>query len=69
MIAIGAGCVADIATPEERGTFLGLFGGLSLLGPALGPLLGGILVYALSWRWIFWILTIACSVTTIVLFL
>lgn len=69
VIAIGAGCVSDISTPEERGTFLGVFSGLSMLGPALGPTLGGILVYALSWRWIFWILAIACGAVTVVLFL
>src|SRR6185436_20785976 len=26
-----------------------------LLGPVVGPLLGGLIVQHLSWRWIFWV--------------
>jgi MFS family permease len=31
VIAIGSGCVADIADPEERGSFMGLFSALAMI--------------------------------------
>ncbi|KAL8923923.1 MAG: hypothetical protein Q9208_004360 [Pyrenodesmia sp. 3 TL-2023] len=40
-----------------------------LLGPTIGPLLGGIIVQHLSWRWVFWFLTIICMVNTALGFL
>lgn len=35
VIAIGSGCVSDIATPGERGRYMGLFSALSMAGPAI----------------------------------
>ncbi|RSH94560.1 hypothetical protein EHS25_004364 [Saitozyma podzolica] len=61
MIAIGAGVVADVALPQERGKYLGLFNMTSTFGPAIGPLLGGVFAGTLGWRSIFWFLTIFCS--------
>ena len=41
--------------PEEQGTALGFFGIALVVAPALGPILGGLLVDADLWRWIFFI--------------
>jgi EmrB/QacA subfamily drug resistance transporter len=41
--------------PREQGTALGFFGIALVLSPALGPILGGLLVDADLWRWIFFI--------------
>lgn len=41
--------------PEEQGMALGFFGIALVVAPALGPLLGGWLVDANMWRWIFFI--------------
>jgi EmrB/QacA subfamily drug resistance transporter len=41
--------------PERRGFALGVFGAVGTVFLALGPLVGGILIHALSWRWIFWV--------------
>lgn len=47
--------LASAAFPEaERPRALGIWAGVSAAALALGPLLGGVLVEALSWRWIFW---------------
>ncbi|WVQ72078.1 hypothetical protein IAR50_001623 [Cryptococcus sp. DSM 104548] len=62
VVAIGYGCVADVAEPRERGTFAAIFQTGALLGPALGPLLGGILTQTLGWRSIFWFLVILTGV-------
>ncbi|KAI7870105.1 major facilitator superfamily domain-containing protein [Mucor mucedo] len=56
-IAVGAGIIGDIATPMERGGYMGLFSMGTMLGPLLGPVLGGIVSYRLGWRWIFWVLS------------
>lgn len=41
--------------PERRGAALGIWGGISGLGVALGPLFGGAVVEGISWSWIFWL--------------
>jgi EmrB/QacA subfamily drug resistance transporter len=40
---------------EKRAVAIGLWGGLSGLAVALGPLIGGVVVEKISWEWIFWI--------------
>lgn len=58
MIAIGAGTLADIYEPAERGTKIGLYYSAPVLGIALGPILGGSLTQGFSWRAVFWFLVI-----------
>src|SRR5260370_37876753 len=41
--------------PDDRGTAIGAWSGLSGVGSAIGPFLGGWLIQALSWRLIFFI--------------
>src|SRR5258708_39476648 len=41
--------------PEERGTALGIFGIPLMMGPAIGPTLGGYLVQYGDWRFIFYL--------------
>ena len=48
--------ILSTAVPaERRGMALGAWGGISGLGVALGPLIGGAIVQGLSWQWIFWV--------------
>jgi len=48
--------IMSAAMPRERrGLALGAQGGVSGLGVAIGPLVGGAVVQGLSWQWIFWI--------------
>jgi EmrB/QacA subfamily drug resistance transporter len=39
----------------RRGVALGIWSGVSGLGVALGPVVGGAVVSGISWHWIFWI--------------
>ncbi len=41
--------------PAQRGKALGLFSGVTGLAVLAGPLLGGAIVHALAWQWIFWV--------------
>jgi MFS transporter, DHA2 family, multidrug resistance protein len=60
---VGGGALQPVAQAIMRETFplrqqaqaMGLFGMLVLLGPALGPTLGGYLVDNYSWPWIFYV--------------
>ena len=40
---------------EKRGLALGIWSGVSGLGVALGPVVGGAVVEGFSWHWIFWL--------------
>ena len=41
--------------PEQKGRAMGLFGISVILGPALGPCLGGILIDQFNWRYVFYV--------------
>lgn len=58
VIAIGAATLADIYEPHQRGTMMGVFYSAPLLGPSLGPIIGGALTQGLGWRAVFWFLVI-----------
>ncbi|MGO8958851.1 MAG: MDR family MFS transporter [Streptosporangiaceae bacterium] len=47
--------VGDIVSPRERGRYVGLFGAVFGVSSIVGPLLGGVFVDDLTWRWIFYI--------------
>ena len=47
--------IGDIVSPRERGKYVGLFGAVFGVCSVIGPLLGGIFVDNLTWRWIFYI--------------
>lgn len=46
--------IAHTFSVEERGKAIGVFSAMIGLGLALGPVVGGFLVDALGWRWVFY---------------
>lgn len=45
----------DLYPPERRGNIMALWGIGIMMGPILGPTLGGYLTDAYNWRWIFYV--------------
>ncbi|RAH86660.1 MFS general substrate transporter [Aspergillus japonicus CBS 114.51] len=50
--------LADMYRPEHRGRSLALATFIPYLGPALGPMIGGVISQHLPWGWLFWVLSL-----------
>src|SRR3954468_16492553 len=55
LVPLSQGILLDIYTAEERGSAMALFGVSVMVGPVLGPVIGGWLTDNISWRWVFYI--------------
>ena len=52
---IGQAILAQAAGPQRMGRVMSVIGVPTLLGPILGPVIGGLIVDNFSWRWIFFV--------------
>ena len=55
LVPLSQAILLDIYSPEERGSAMALFGVSVMVGPVLGPVIGGWLTENISWRWVFYI--------------
>ena len=55
LVPLSQAILLDIYPPEERGSAMALFGVSVMVGPVLGPVIGGWLTDHISWRWVFYI--------------
>lgn len=53
IFALGFAIITEAFPPTERGRALGIGGSIVSVGVAIGPALGGMIIDALSWHWIF----------------
>src|SRR5678815_5200317 len=51
--ALGAAIVGEMFPREERGRAMGMTGSAVLLGVAIGPSIGGVIIELAGWRWMF----------------
>ncbi|KAF2181686.1 MFS multidrug transporter [Zopfia rhizophila CBS 207.26] len=63
--AVSNPIVNDCWRPEDRGKSFAIRGFLPLLGPALGPIVGGVIIQKADWRWLFWVLSIFDSIIVV----
>ncbi len=55
MFSVSLALLADAFRGKDRGVAFGVWGAITGLAVAIGPLLGGALTSGLSWRWIFFV--------------
>jgi MFS family permease len=55
LIALGLTIVGTIYPPEKIGRMMGVMAAVWALAAVMGPIIGGVLVEKISWRWIFYI--------------
>ncbi len=55
MFSVSLALLADAFRGRDRGVAFGVWGAVTGLAVAIGPLLGGILTTGISWRWIFFV--------------
>ncbi|OQE09449.1 hypothetical protein PENVUL_c006G09303 [Penicillium vulpinum] len=64
-LSIGAGSLADIIPPKNRGLAMGAWVLGPVLGPVIAPIAGGYLVESKGWRWTFWVLAMLTAAFSI----
>jgi DHA2 family multidrug resistance protein len=55
LVPLSQGILLDMYDVKERGSAMALFGVSVMVGPVLGPVIGGWLTDNISWRWVFYI--------------
>ncbi|WP_344856028.1 DHA2 family efflux MFS transporter permease subunit [Planomonospora alba] len=54
-IALALAVITDATPPQERGAAFGVWGAISGVAVAAGPLVGGLIIQGFAWQWIFWL--------------
>jgi multidrug resistance protein len=62
-VTCGSGTIGDIIPREQRGLAMSMWSLGPLLGPIIGPIIGGFLTEGAGWRWVFWLIAIAVSLS------
>jgi EmrB/QacA subfamily drug resistance transporter len=69
MVPLTLTLVLEAFPPERHGWAIGIWSGVAALCGALGPVVGGGVVQAIGWHWIFWInLPIGLAILPVALF-
>src|SRR3954447_26353121 len=55
LMTLAMAAVGDLVSPRERGRYQGYIAAVFAAATVLGPLVGGVLVEHVSWRWVFYV--------------
>jgi EmrB/QacA subfamily drug resistance transporter len=55
LMTLAMAAVGDLVSPRERGRYQGYIAATFAVATVVGPLLGGVLVESVSWRWVFYV--------------
>ncbi|WFD27661.1 hypothetical protein MNAN1_002662 [Malassezia nana] len=69
MLPMGGGAVSDMFEVHERGISMAIYTIAPVLGPCIGPLVGGWIIQGWGedkWRWIFWTATFLTALTLVI---
>ncbi len=67
LVPLAQATMFDINPPEKHAQAMSLFGGGLMIGPILGPVLGGWLTDSFDWRWVFLVNIPVGAVATLML--
>jgi EmrB/QacA subfamily drug resistance transporter len=65
LLPLSQAILAQAAGPDRLGRLMGLVGIPSLLGPIIGPIVGGVLVQFWGWPWIFFLNIPICALAVV----
>ncbi|HUO49690.1 MAG TPA: DHA2 family efflux MFS transporter permease subunit, partial [Acidimicrobiales bacterium] len=66
LLPVGQSILARAAGPQRMGRVMSIIGVPMVMGPILGPIVGGLIVSNTSWRWIF-VINVPIGIVTLVL--
>ena len=66
ILPIGQAILARAAGPQRMGRVMSVIGVPTVMGPVLGPVVGGLIVSNFSWRWIFYV-NVPIGIVTLIL--
>src|SRR5580700_8003185 len=66
LLPVGQSILARAAGPQRMGRVMSIIGVPMVLGPIMGPVIGGLIVSNYSWRWIFYI-NVPIGIITLIL--
>jgi EmrB/QacA subfamily drug resistance transporter len=55
VLPLSLSLISDAFPAEKRGQAIGIWGGITGLGVAAGPVVGGVILQYWDWQWVFWI--------------
>ncbi|GFZ96216.1 MFS transporter [Nesterenkonia alkaliphila] len=66
LISLSMAIIASVVSPRQRGKYSGYIGAVLAVATAAGPLIGGLTVDTLGWRWCFWVGIPLCLLALVV---